>query len=126
MIEIMEKGERSNMYIYLAGPMQIDHRFNNVRRAIDAAHRIEIRGHTVFVPHLNEFWNLIHTESEEFWMKRDFLWLRKCEVLVRLSGISSGSDKEVELARRLDMKVFGSELSCGLEEFMKSPDWTKI
>ena len=111
------------MYIYLATPMQISNRIDNLRRAINAAERIEIRGHTVFLPHLNEIWHLIYPHSDNFWMKRDFEWIRKCDILVRLDGKSHGSDEEVKFAKALGRPTFGSETENGLQEFINSKYW---
>jgi hypothetical protein len=41
-------------------------------------------------------------------MELDFGWVRRCDAVLRLPGASSGADREVALAERLGLPVFGS------------------
>lgn len=104
---------------YVAGPMTIGNRITNARAAIDIAHRLLLRGHYPFVPHLHELWDLVYHEDYEKWMELDFAFIRVCDVLVRIPGDSAGADREVALAYRIRIPVF-----MGLEEFMASSYWT--
>lgn len=113
------------MLVYLAGPIKQGHRIDNIKRAIDAADRIAVRGHAVFIPHLNDFWGLLHPHEYEFWMKQDFAILKKCEVVVRLHGPSEGADREVGLAKQMGIPTFGAVDRDGLSEFINSPYWCK-
>lgn len=106
------------MYIYIAAPLTKGHRIANIRAAIDAAERIAVRGHQVYIPHLYDLWELIHPHNYEFWMEQDFRWIVKCDILVRLPGESLGADREVEFATKRNMPVFH-----GLEAFMNSSYW---
>lgn len=111
------------MYVYIAAPLTKGNRTMNVRRAIDAGDKIASRGHAVFIPHLYEFWDLIHIHEYEFWMKQDFAWLKKAEIVVRLHGPSEGADREVGIARQMLKIVFGEFNIDGLNEFMNSKYW---
>lgn len=44
----------------------------------------------------------------EFWLDLDNQFLPFCEGLLRLAGSSSGADKEVQLAKTLNIPVFTS------------------
>lgn len=59
-----------------------------------------------FVPHLSHFWHLTFPREYEFWLDLDNQFLPHYDVLLRLPGESSGSDKEVELAEKLGIPVF--------------------
>ncbi len=111
------------MYIYLAGLIEKPDPITNLRRAINVAERMETRGHRVFVPHLNLIWDLIYPHDKEFWMDRDFAWIKRCDILVRMYGISEGADREVALAKGLQKLVFGDVNLDGVQEFMNSKYW---
>jgi hypothetical protein len=97
---------RNNMRIYIAGPYTKGDVEVNVRMAIRWGDMFASEGHTVFIPHLTHFWeNEIHHDYE-FWMKQDFEWLKVCDAVFRISGESSGADREVELAKELGIPVF--------------------
>lgn len=100
------------MKVFLAGPYKGDQAMN-VRAVLKAADRIVDAGHTPFVPHLYHFWDFVSPKPRETWIRLDLEWLAACEVLVRLSGESSGSDHEVGVAEGLDIQVFE-----GVDEFL--------
>jgi hypothetical protein len=106
------------LFVYIAGPLTKGDRLVNIRKAVQAASRIRNRGHVPFVPHLYDL--LIIPKDYEYWSKMDLEWIQKCDVLIRLEGVSSGVDREVEEARRLDRPVF-----FGLQAFMESEWWAK-
>jgi uncharacterized protein DUF4406 len=95
------------MRIYVAGPYTKGDTILNIRKAIFAGNFIAHIGHTPFIPHLTGFWQLIAPhEDVEFWYRYDNEWLTVCDALVRLDGESVGSDKEVELAKKLGLIIF--------------------
>ena len=109
------------LYCYIAGPMTKGNQFDLFKDSVLVADCILKRGHAVFLPHLSFFWNLIKANDYERWLQQDFLWIRKCNVLVRIPGESEGADREVEFAKSIGVKVF-----MGLEEFMSSSMWTEV
>jgi hypothetical protein len=107
------------MRVYVAGPLTLGDRIENIRNAIEAADRIAKRGHFPFIPHLFDMWAFGHPENDyEFWMSQDFAWLEVCDAIVRLPGKSNGADREVSKAYDLNKKIY-----YGLDEFMASPEW---
>ncbi len=94
--------------VYIAGPYTRGDVAQNVRRAIAAADRIADHGFVPFLPHLNHFWHLVFPRHYEEWLVIDMEWLSFCDAVLRLSGESAGADKEVTLARKLNIPVFTS------------------
>lgn len=111
------------MLVYVAGPLTVGNKTQNVRRAINAGEKIASKGHSVFIPHLFELWELIYHHDYEFWMKLDIVILKKCDILVRLPGYSKGSDRELGLAKQFGLLTFGDVHINGLIEFMNSKYW---
>ena len=97
------------MRIYVAGPYSKGDVAVNVRTAIEAANRLADAGHVPFLPHLAHFWHLVCPRPYEEWMELDAAWIPFCEAIVRLPGISSGADQEVQLAIRLGLPVLTLE-----------------
>jgi len=92
-------------YVYVSGPISSDP-IGGARRAIHLAAYLDSKGFTCFVPHLYVFADAISPRSYEEYMRLDLDWLRRCDVLLRLPGISAGADLEVREANRLGIKVF--------------------
>ncbi len=98
--------------VYIAGPIAIGDREQNVARAIAVGEECWRRGWAPLVPHLNERWHEAHPHGHAEWMGIDLPWLRMADAVVRLQGESPGADEEEAEARRLGIPVFpcGSEL----------------
>lgn len=98
--------ETKALRVYVAGPYTKGDVALNVRKAIEAANELYDNGMFPYVPHLTHFWHLVQWRPYEDWLKLDLVWLRMSDAVLRLSGESSGADKEVEEAKRLGMPVF--------------------
>ena len=92
--------------VYIAGPYTVGDTGGNVYNAITYAHKIIDNGSCPIVPHLSHFLHIFSPRPYDDWMKLDLAMLRKCDALLRLPGKSPGADKEVELAKALDIPVF--------------------
>lgn len=90
----------------------------NIRAGIDAAQELLEAGHTPYLPHLTSFWNIVHPNPHETWLRLDKHWLACCDALVRLPGESKGADQEVEWAHHMGIPVFLS-----VEEFLGTTYW---
>jgi hypothetical protein len=98
-------------HVYVAGPYSGDDREVvevNVARAIHAGNLLLDAGLWPYVPHLSHFQHAAKARGYEEWMALDFAWLRKCSALLRLTGKSSGADREVRLAGEIGIPVFHS------------------
>jgi hypothetical protein len=92
--------------IYVAGPYTKGDVAVNVRDAITMGDHLRLLGLVPFIPHLTHFWHLVQPHNIEYWYEYDMEWLEKCDALFRLSGESTGADKEVARARELGIPVF--------------------
>lgn len=81
---------------------------HNVQRAIHAGQDLAEGGHTPFVPHLFALWDLVRPNGYEFYMTMCLAYVAKSDALVRLSGDSPGADREVELAKSLNIPIYYS------------------
>lgn len=104
--------------IYVAGPYTKGDVAINVRNAYEAANRLADLGFAPFVPHATHFWHMLFPRPYEFWLDLDNQFLPFCEAILRLSGESSGADKEVALARTLGLPVF-TEIGELTDHFMR-------
>jgi len=106
--------------IYIAGPLtprncslhdapRIAQR--NVDKAIEIANALIEKGHYVFVPHLSYYIH-IHRSCKrdygEWWYEQDFTFLKYWANALFYIGPSKGADMELELARKLGLKIFYS------------------
>jgi len=94
--------------VYIAGPYTQGDQAQNVRRAIDAAEAVMQAGFAPYVPHMSHFHHMIHAHFYETWLAIVIAFLRVCDALLRLPGLSPGADREVALARKLGIPVFYS------------------
>lgn len=91
--------------VYIAGPMSQGDMKANVENAIAVADQVMNLGFAYYLPHLSFYVHSLFPQQYERWMWLDFHWLRKCDVLLRLPGQSSGADREVKEAKRLRIPV---------------------
>lgn len=98
--------------VYVAGPYTHGDVAANVRCAIRAGDAIADAGGVPFIPHLTHFWHLLHGHDHAFWIEQDLAWLRCCDALLRLPGLSIGADQEVLEAERLGLPVFRVLAQC--------------
>ncbi|MFH0938225.1 MAG: DUF4406 domain-containing protein [Planctomycetota bacterium] len=92
--------------VYIAAPYTHGDAVLNVRKAIETADELAIRGFTPFVPHLTHFWHLVLPHKIKFWYALDNEWLAACDVVLRLPGESFGANAEVQLAWALGKRVY--------------------
>lgn len=95
-------------YVYVAAPITLGNQIHNIKVAVNAGETLRRAGFVPFVPHALMIWDFISSLSYEDWMEFDFAWIQKCDLLLRLPGDSSGADREVEYARKLEKPVFFS------------------
>lgn len=94
------------MRIYVSGPYSSDP-IAGTNNAIHAGNVLLDAGHSPFIPHLSHYWHLLHTPRHyEDWMRIDLAWAGAADLMIRLPGESSGSDREVAYAQKLSIPVF--------------------
>ena len=94
------------MKIYIAAPYTNGDVAQNVRKVMEVANILMDRGHYPYIPHLTHFQHIYFPRPYEDWLKLDNAFIPSCDALLRLEGKSSGADKEVELAKKLGLKIF--------------------
>jgi len=99
--------------VYIASPYT-GNEDQNVRIQIDTAAELRYRGFFPFWPLHSHFEHMAHPKPYDIWMNADLYWLAKCDCVLRLPGESSGADKEIEHAKRLNIPVYYS-----LDELLK-------
>jgi len=106
--------------IYIAAPYSSDPEQNTLR-VLKVADRLLEMGYIPFVPHLSHYWDKVSPKPWETWIEIDRVWLRYCNVLLRLTGESNGADGEVKDAVKLHIPIFfaiNDELTA-FEEWVK-------
>lgn len=93
--------------VYVAGPVGVTtpECDANCRKAEDVAAKLCRAGYQPFVAHANVQWMLRHNFTEAEALAWDMRWLDACDALVRLPGVSPGSDAEVARARFRGMPI---------------------
>ena len=94
------------MKVYVASPYTKGDHNENLRASVFAGDRLLEAGHTPFLPLLSTTWDVISPKTWEEMMEWSGVWLRACDVVVRLPGVSEGADTEVAMAEGLDIPVF--------------------
>jgi nucleoside 2-deoxyribosyltransferase len=99
--------------IYVAGPYTNGDIVINIREAIAEGNILLEYGFIPFIPHLTGFWHMLFPNTYDTWMEYDAEWLKSCDALLRIDGISAGADVEVRLAEELGIPVFYDRASLG-------------
>ena len=107
---------KKQVRVYVAGPYSKGDVAVNVRNAILVANRLRDAGFAPFLPHLTHFWHLVVPRPYEDWLDLDNQFIPFCDALLRIPGESSGADKEVALARSLDIPVFYTQETLQVRE----------
>jgi hypothetical protein len=94
--------------VYVAGPYSKPDPCENTNRAILAANRL-LDCCAPLIPHLSHFWHTVTPKPYEEWLALDLEYLRRCDVVLRLPGESSGADGEVAFALEHGIPVFHDE-----------------
>ena len=105
--------------IYIASPYSIGDLTANVRVQLDAFERIMEMGHLPFAPLLDHFQHIVHPRSDESWLYDYCLpWVERCDLILRLPGVSFGADIEVGHAIKHGVEpCFGwSDLQVALDD----------
>jgi hypothetical protein len=93
--------------VYVAGPYTNPDPVENTNRAIHAVDALlEVGLVTPISPHLTLLWHLVKPRTLDFWYAYDLATLARCDAVYRLSGISTGADREVEFAIQQGIPVF--------------------
>ena len=94
--------------VYIASPYTKGNKEENVKFQITIGDYLINEGYAPFIPLLSHYQHIICPLSYDKWLELDFEWIKSCNCLLRLQGISKGADLEVEFAKKNNIKVFYS------------------
>lgn len=96
--------------VYVAGPYTSPDPVLNTHLMIEIADRLVEGGVvTPVVPHLTLLWHLVKPRELGFWYEYDLAIVAKCDAVFRVTGPSTGADKEVVFAQSRGIPVFYDE-----------------
>jgi hypothetical protein len=104
--KIIPRINQKRPMVYVAGPYSNGDTEAHVQRAIQEWNILRDAGLTPFVPHLTHWVEKQQKRPYEFWMDYCFDVLPRCDALLRLPGMSPGSDREVARMRELGKPTF--------------------
>jgi len=84
--------------VYVASPYSEGNKLQNTLDSITIGVLLISQGFLPFLPLLSHFWNEYSPHDYEYWMEMDEEWVIKCDIFLRLPGISSGADREEKIA----------------------------
>jgi len=102
------KDEGMKKLIYIAAPYTHPDPVENTHRVIKVAEDIIRAGHIPYIPHLNLLWHIVVSHPPEFWYTYDLEILKRCDILLRLDGLSEGADREVKFAENHKIPIIYS------------------
>ena len=91
--------------VYIASPYTLGDVAVNVKLQMDMADKLINLGFAPFVPLYSHFQHMAHPRPYQDWIDLDLEWVKACDVVLRIGGVSKGADGEVDLARRLGKDV---------------------
>lgn len=91
--------------VYIASSYTLGDVAVNVRKQIAIADELIDLNFAPYVPLLCHFQHLVLPRQYDDWLKLDLYWILKCDILLRLPGVSSGADTEVYFARENNIPV---------------------
>lgn len=102
--------------VYISSPYSIGDKERNVIDSLSVASVLRDSGKVIpFAPLLTHYWDLHFPAPYDTWLAMDLDWVRRCDALLRLPGLSSGADIEEARAR-----YWGKEIFHNVDELL---DW---
>lgn len=98
----------SKPVVYLAGPYSSPDPVENMHKAIKLADRL-LDVCVPLIPHLTGTWHMVSPKPYPQWLEIDLVLIRRCDVVFRFGGDSSGADAEVADALDRGQPVVYSE-----------------
>jgi hypothetical protein len=92
--------------VYISSPYSVGDVILNVKTQIDMAKHLRDEGFLPFWPLHTHFEHIVYPRSYEDWLMADLEWIKKCDCVLRLPGLSKGADIEVERAIIYGIPVF--------------------
>ena len=94
--------------VYIASPYTIGNKIRNVKVQMEAFNVLLDYGFVPFAPLLTHYQHKYYPRTYEEWIRWCLVWLEKCDIVLRLPGISKGADIETSRAAELGIPVYSS------------------
>jgi nucleoside 2-deoxyribosyltransferase len=100
-------------WVYIAGPFSKPYPIENMHKAMQIWFKLQCIGYHAICPHWTGFQDLLTPMPYSEWLDYDRETLSRCDVVLRIPGISTGADMEVRYAMSL-----GKPVVYSLEELL--------
>lgn len=97
---------RTDIKVYIASPYTLGDVAVNVKLQLDVYDELMNLGFAPYAPLYSHFQHMAHPRPYTDWINMDFIWVKVCDCVLRLGGVSTGADNEVKLAEELGIPVF--------------------
>lgn len=77
----------------------------NVKVQLDMFNELATKGYAPFAPLWSHYQHIVHPLPYETWLALDLEWVKQCDVVLRIPGVSSGADREVAFAEERGIPV---------------------
>ena len=94
--------------VFISSPYSEGNQAENVKVQMDAANELISAGFAPYMPLYTHFLHIVYPKDYFTWIKLHIEYLLLCDVVLRLPGISKGSDYEVATAAQNGIPVFYS------------------
>jgi len=91
--------------VYISSPYTKGDQALNVRKQMVTTDELMDKGFCTITPLYTHFQHMFSPRDYEDWMRIDLELIRRCDVVLRLPGESSGADREVAYAEELGIPV---------------------
>jgi hypothetical protein len=91
--------------VYIASPYTNGDKLQNVNVQLDMAHKLMNLGYCPIIPLFSHYQHIRKPRPYEDWLKIDLEKIRRCDILLRLPGESSGADREVKFAKAINIPI---------------------
>ena len=94
--------------VYIASPYTRGDISTNIKFQTNIADELIKLGYTPFIALSSHFKYLCHSSLYDKWVGLDSEWVKCCDCVLRVGGVSLGADKKTWFAKKHDIPVFYS------------------
>lgn len=91
--------------VYISSPYTLGDKEENVKVQLQCGLELLDSGFTPYIPLVAHYMDLVSPRDYDTWLAYCFEWVGVCDILLRLPGVSSGADAEVDFAEKHGIPV---------------------